>query len=472
MKRFIPLIFVEGATVMTVELCGAKLLAPLFGSSLFVWASILAITLCALAAGYFYGGVLSRKENISKQLRFVLYMAACFTALMPFLAVYAIPAITFLLFQPAVIMASLLLIFLPVFFLGCTSPLFIRLHAQTVEQAGTISGQVYALSTMGGIISTFLCGFLLIPHFGLRATLLFFAFLLALTSSITLRGLSVNYLTVFVLAVAASLMSGSKSGKVLYSSHGIMGLIEVTEIETNGVLKRQLLVNKTVQTEMNMKNRKAMTGYVNLLDSIIPQKNSSEPSEALLLGLGGGLVANLLAEKGYHVTGVEFDQRIADAAVSFFFLNSRVKLVTQDARYFLNHSDSRFKMVIMDLFKAEEQPGYIISLESLQKLKTNLVPGGMVIVNWHGYLSEPYGKGTEVLLQTFTESGFKGESAATSSVEAHSNRVFVFRVNEAQVKHTGSALVNTDNRPLLELANARANLQWRKNYLRYWQQSE
>lgn len=472
MKRFIPLIFIEGATVMAVELCGAKLLAPVFGSSLFVWASILAITLCALAAGYFYGGIISQKNEPAKKLQQTLYLSSCFTAAMPFLAVYAVPPISFLPFQPAVIAGSFLLIFLPVFFLGCTSPMFIRLNAQTLEQAGAVSGKVYALSTLGGIVSTFLCGFLFIPQFGLKLTLLVFAFILALAGFITLRGKAPGYITSILLCMIASALSGNNGDNVLYSKHGIMGHVEVKEFEQNGIVKRQLLVNKTVQTEMNMANRTALSGYITILDSVIPPSTQPTKRKALLLGLGGGLVANLLAEKGYDVTGVEFDKRISEAAVSFFFLNRKVNVITEDARYFMNHCNVTYDVVIMDLFKAEEQPGYIISLESLEKLKHHLAPGAQVVVNWHGYQSQPLGYGTFVMRQTFAGAGFAGESVATSADEAYSNRVFVFKVTDTPEYIISYSEVNTDDRPLLELANARANLQWRKNYLRYWQQAE
>ena len=52
---------------MAAELLGAKMLAPYFGSSLYVWATVLAITLGGLAAGYFMGGILSYKSKNNEQ---------------------------------------------------------------------------------------------------------------------------------------------------------------------------------------------------------------------------------------------------------------------------------------------------------------------------------------------------------------------------------------------------------------------
>jgi len=70
---------------MATELCGSKLIAPYFGSSLYVWASVIAITLGSLAAGYFFGGKLSLKENRVQILRLILAVSAVYIGLMPFI---------------------------------------------------------------------------------------------------------------------------------------------------------------------------------------------------------------------------------------------------------------------------------------------------------------------------------------------------------------------------------------------------
>src|SRR6478735_749532 len=123
-KKFLFLSMIEGATVMVAELCGAKLLAPVFGSSLYVWASVMGITLAALAIGYFYGGNLShKKEKNEKALFYILSAAALFILAMPVISYYAVQRISYLPFTPGVVIATLSLLFLPVFFLGASSPL-------------------------------------------------------------------------------------------------------------------------------------------------------------------------------------------------------------------------------------------------------------------------------------------------------------------------------------------------------------
>jgi len=171
--------FFEGAAVMATELCGSKLISPYFGSSLYVWSAVIAITLGSLAAGYFYGGTLSTRENKPKTLTTLLLLAAIYMGIMPLLSnIFGPMAIQFSLLV-AVVIAALLLLFIPMFLMGAASPVIISMLTHSHAESGKVSGTVYSVSTVGGIISTFLSGFFLIPFFGIHITLIIFASFLA-----------------------------------------------------------------------------------------------------------------------------------------------------------------------------------------------------------------------------------------------------------------------------------------------------
>lgn len=164
---FLFLSFIEGASVMAAELTGAKMLAPFYGSSLYVWASVMAVTLAGLAGGYFIGGILSSGKNPEKRLYWALLAAGIFIMLMPFTAKFSFWIFGALSLIPAVIITSLVVLFPPVFMMGMVSPLIIRNINTDASNAGRDSGLVYAISTVGGIIATFLFGFYIIPFVGL-----------------------------------------------------------------------------------------------------------------------------------------------------------------------------------------------------------------------------------------------------------------------------------------------------------------
>ncbi len=471
MKKYIPLILVEGATVMAVELCGAKLLSPLYGGSLFVWAAILAVTLGALAFGYYYGGVLSSKPESQQKLFTVVMIAAICIALMPFLASYVVPYISYIELKMAIILSASLLIFLPIFFLGCTTPLLVRLNTVSAETAGLISGKVYAISTVGGIVSTLLCGFFLIPSLGLKITLLAFAILLFITAVLVLKIFKANSAIPFILVLLFSLktMIGIDNGSVIYYKHGIMGEIGVVEFLNEKEPIRQLLINKIVQTEMIIRTKHSTSDYIKSIDSIVPAQ--TQTSNALVLGLGGGSLSNLIEEKNYKVDAVEFDPRITEAAKKHFNLSSTINCFNEDARSYINHCHKKYDLIIFDLFKGEEQPVHTITAECFQKVSSLLAVNGKMIINWHGYVDAPLGNGTQILLNTLRHSKFNVNLIKGKGGEDHSNTLLVCHI-DPNIYSNDNELVNTDNKPVLELANAKANLRWRLNYLRYYQQAK
>lgn len=463
---------------MATELCGSKLISPYFGSSLYVWASVIAITLGSLAAGYFYGGKLSLKENRIQILRLILALAAVYMGFMPILTnAFASIALSASLVI-AVVVASVLLLVLPMFLMGAASPIIISIQTENSNESGRVSGLVYSISTVGGIISTFLCGFYFIPEFGISTTLIVFASLLAASLLLMLQKKSpFKIVVVLVVLMILGFTNKTPMKNCIYEVDGMLGKINVLddtiEIIGEGMTStRKLLVNNIVQTEMDMRSGNSLSAYVNLLDFNI---DTVESGNALVLGLGGGVTSNLLVKKGFKVTGVELDERIIDVAKDYFNLNKSVNAVCDDGRHFINQCKETYNLILIDIFKAEEQPSHVLTIESLEKLKKMMLPNASLIINWHGYVEGERGKGTSILLNTLKKSGFNYKMAATSDKEDERNLVFLASLGEPSVKQfevktaiESTDLVNSDGRPVLEKYNALANQSWRKNYILYY----
>ncbi|HDZ59641.1 MAG TPA: spermine synthase, partial [Actinobacteria bacterium] len=186
------LVFVGGMTIMATEMSASRLLAPFFGNSLFVWTNLIGLILIYLTAGYFLGGKLADRRP-EPGLLFKITMAAAVTiAVLPFIArpimgiamegIAEISAGAFL----GSFGVTVLLFALPVTLLGMVSPFAIRLRMTGVETAGNVAGGIYALSTVGSILGTFLPVLLLIPWLGTRNTMLLFAGALAAVSALGL----------------------------------------------------------------------------------------------------------------------------------------------------------------------------------------------------------------------------------------------------------------------------------------------
>jgi hypothetical protein len=177
----IALVFLGGMSSLAVEMTAARLIAPFFGDSQFVWANLIGLTLIYLTLGYYLGGKLADRAPYPLALYRLTAVAAATIGLIPVLATSVLgwTAQTFAQsesdFSAGPLIAMLLLFSLPVSLLGCVSPFAIRLRVKAVGSAGRTAGWLYALSTVGSILGTFLPVFWLMPTYGTRATIFVFA---------------------------------------------------------------------------------------------------------------------------------------------------------------------------------------------------------------------------------------------------------------------------------------------------------
>jgi predicted MFS family arabinose efflux permease len=168
-------VFLGGFAIMVLEILGARYLAKDFGGSFYVWISQIGVILIALAVGYALGGALADRLQRAAYLAGPLVAAGLATLLLPHYAPPLIGALVMrhpadeeipLLWQkldPA--LGSALVFFLPCLVLAILPPYMIRLATRHLTQVGTISGLIYAASTLGGIAGVFVSGYLLIDHF-------------------------------------------------------------------------------------------------------------------------------------------------------------------------------------------------------------------------------------------------------------------------------------------------------------------
>lgn len=469
--RYLVSGFLEGACVMAAEILSARLIAPLYGSSLYIWSAILAMTLGGLAIGYFAGGYFSLKPGTEKRLAYLLLLATLSLLLMPFISVYILPRLSYLSLWAGILSGAFLLVVPPLFFLGATSPMFIKLQTNASENAGRVGGTVYAISTSGGILSSFLCGFYFIPEWGLHNTAFLFAGLLVLSVLLVSGNRTILIIIGFLLLLGVWMWNAlNKPQTIVYSSNSVLGECQVTQqLNSDGDTIRRLLINQIVQTELNVSDSSIITDYLNQLDTLVPPKKGGK---ALVLGLGGGLSVGVLMKKGYNVEAVEFDERIIYCAERWFGLSEKALTYHDDARRYLNRTEERYDVILADVFKAEEQPSHVLTVESLNRIKhQQLKSGGQLWINWHGYLAGANGKGTRILLNTLSAAGFKTRIYTTLQPEAYRNLLMCAspEAGKKTMPLFETEQMNTDDQPCLELANARANKNWREHYLRYYQ---
>jgi MFS family permease len=184
--------FVEGGALMAVELLGGRAVSPYFGSSLHVWSVVLATTVGGLAVGYALGGRIATLHPRAPVLLGILAVAAVLVAILPFSSAAIMTATLGLDLRAGALVSCAVFLFPPMVAFGTVSPFVIRLLSSELERVGRVAGTVYAVSTAGGVVATFLYGFYLIPFLGMRASALGTAAVLGTLPVLALVGRSVR----------------------------------------------------------------------------------------------------------------------------------------------------------------------------------------------------------------------------------------------------------------------------------------
>jgi MFS family permease len=186
--------FLVGGGTLATEISASRLLAPYFGASTVVWANIIGLTLAYLALGYWLGGRLADRRPEPRVLAAILLVAAVALAVTPFAARpllrWAVNGVDAVAVGSVVgsFFAALALFAIPVTALGAAAPFLVRLALRGVEEAGRVAGRLYALSTAGSLVGTFLAALVAIPWVGTQRTLVATAAFVALGAALLVGG--------------------------------------------------------------------------------------------------------------------------------------------------------------------------------------------------------------------------------------------------------------------------------------------
>jgi hypothetical protein len=182
------LAFSGGFVIMALELLGGRVLAPYFGSSIYVWGSIITVFMLSLALGYLIGGRLSmRGPSLT---RFALLFLAGSALTFP-LVLYGedlMRAIFDRIEDPRYgsLVAAAALFTLPTIVLGMISPYSVRLLVTETAHSGRVAGLLYFVSTLGSALGTLVTSFYLVLWFEIDTIVTLLAATLLLLAAIGL----------------------------------------------------------------------------------------------------------------------------------------------------------------------------------------------------------------------------------------------------------------------------------------------
>ena len=382
------LVFGAGIGALATEITASRLLAPYFGSSTIVWANLIGIVLAALALGYWLGGRIADRRPEPALLGYIVLAAAVCVAAIPFVAKPFLDLTVEGLDEAsagAVIgsfFAVLLLCAPPVVLLGMVSPFAIRLSVASIATAGTVAGRLYALSTAGSLLGTFLPALVLIPAVGTQRTFLVTAALLAGSACFLLGA---RYLVVAaVLAVLAVVPPGAVKAQagLLHEETSYYQYIQVVEEEDG---RRLLHLNEGVAVHSVWRPDSVLTGGVWDAFLALPPLLGRDLERVAILGNAAGTTARALGVyyPAAAVDGVELDPAVSRVGRRYFGLDEipQLEVHDADARPFLRTTDQRYDLIVVDAYHQPYVPFYLATREFFALVRQHLAPGGIVALN-------------------------------------------------------------------------------------------
>ncbi len=386
---------------LAVEFGASRLLAPYFGTSLYVWGVLIGLVLIYLSIGYVLGGRIADRWPREDLLFQLTAWAGLWIGVIPLVSYPILLASQqgFKTLNAGLVLGTLvavvLLFAVPVILLGCVSPFAIRLLLTDVERGGNTAGAVYALSTAGSILGTFLPVFWFIPTYGARPTLVGFALALLAPSLVGLwpvRRRRWYAVLALVVVAAGALLPGRikppQQGTLLYEKESPYQYIQVVQVGS----RTELVLNEGQAIHSIYDPYSLLTGgpwdYVTIASAFQPARDSlPAPRRVLVLGLAGGTSSRQLRAAfggSVDITGVEIDPDVVDAARRYFHLDeSGVHVVVQDARYWLatRPGSDRYDVIVMDAYRQPYIPFHLTTREFFDLVRAHLAPGGVAVVN-------------------------------------------------------------------------------------------
>jgi spermidine synthase/MFS family permease len=401
MKKYLYFtVFASGMTTLAIELSASRLLGPAFGTSNLVWASIIGLILIYLSIGYFLGGRWADRSPFPGTMYTILAWGALTAGLVPLAArpVLTLASSAFDRMDVGFLFTSfavvLVLFIVPITLFGTISPFAIRLAITDPQQAGQISGRIYAISTLGSFTGTFLPVLILIPLVGTTFTFFIFSgFLLA----VALTGLwlsdgwqglrRVIWMPVLLLIVAVLFGRGqykSTAGQI-YEVDSAYNYIQV--LERDGFRLLRLNEGMGIHSVWHPEQLDYQGPWEQFLAA--PLFNSApydidQVESMAIVGLAGGTASHQATEVfgPLHIDGFEIDPAIIEVGQRFFEMNQpNLNAIPVDGRLGLRQSTNRYDVIIVDAYQPPYIPWHLATREFFELTRERLAEKGVLVIN-------------------------------------------------------------------------------------------
>lgn len=382
--------FVVGFSLMVMELTASRIMAPIVGSSLYTWTSVIGIIMLGLAMGNFVGGYYIDKHSLRKIAGIFYFLSAAgvliispAASLSKEMVLLDLPLILIIL------LITFLIFFIPSLFIGCVYPCIFKFYVQELSETGKDSGRLSALWTLGSILGTFLTGFVFIGYIGSKNTLLMIALLLLINGLFFYVPSKKNLVAAVILFLVLinfpfQKTAPSSGSKIIFEDESAYYAIKVAETDKPpyGRSRFMLLDFDTHGVEGSGIEK------MNLYTNVYPVFSILKESVKDILVLGGGPETIAKNFSSYYpasrVTNVEIDPQVSEVAEKFFNTGAfGIEEKNSDGRIFLWKNDSRYDLIFNDAYNSFISVPWHVSTKEFNDLaRKRLNGGGIYAVNF------------------------------------------------------------------------------------------
>ncbi len=394
--------FISSFCVMVIELIAARILAPYIGVSLYTWTSIIGVILAGIALGNYLGGKVADRYPSPLVLSAIFLVGGLLTiSILP--ATKLVTSADWFDNLPMMLNFTLttgFIFFLPSIVLSMVSPMVIKLTLADVGQTGGIVGTIYAFSTAGAILGTFMTGFYFILWFGTRTTVWLVAAVLILMGIIVWASwrvpdrwrLSEKNFIIWLMAIEIVLASVflffqfRERWQGNYTKESNYFAIRVSDIGQN---VKTLSLDHLLQSYTKPDDPTYLHyDYIKVFAEIVGYYARENPAPRVLHLGGGGYTFPQYMEAVYPDSineVVEIDPAVTEIAHEKLGLplDTSIKTYNQDARLFLiqRKTEDKYNLVIGDVFNDKSTPYHLTTLEFDKLIKANMEENGVYLVN-------------------------------------------------------------------------------------------
>jgi len=401
MDRYLYIaVFTSGMTTLALEFTASRMLGSVFGTSNLVWASIIGLILIYLTVGYFIGGRWADRSPYANTLYRILAWGAFTAGMVPLISrpVLRLAAEAFDQLSIGILLGSfvavLVLFTLPVTLLGTISPFAIRLSITNPQHAGKVSGRIYAISTLGSFIGTFLPVLVFIPLFGTTLTFIIFSLILLCVALVGLwlssgwrSVLALAWMPILIIILAIFIANRpikSTSGQI-YETESAYNYIQV--LEKNGYRMLRLNEGQGIHSVWHP----TILNYYGPWEQFLAAPFFNPAPHRLedvmniaIIGLAAGTLARQATEVfgDIPIDGYEIDPAIITVGKQYFDMNEpNLRAIPQDGRWGLEHSSLQYSIIAVDAYQPPYIPWHLTTKEFFQTVRAHLYEDGVMVIN-------------------------------------------------------------------------------------------